>query len=131
MPPVRTRGTVCFVIRLYPFLPGVGHGGPSDYFGARPGSTFRKPTTREQEARCTTSGPRTDRRRHPDVGSATTVRWLLADGLLDELHLLVHPIVVGHGQRLFEDTPTHPLKLVGFETFRTGVLDLTYVPDAG
>ncbi|MFG3440971.1 dihydrofolate reductase family protein [Nonomuraea sp. NPDC047897] len=61
-------------------------------------------------------------------GSATTVRWLLADGLLDELNLLVHPIAVGHGQRLFEDTPTHPLKLVRSETFRTGVLNLTYVP---
>ena len=32
-------------------------------------------------------------------GSATTVRWLLANGLLDELSLLVHPIVVGSGQR--------------------------------
>ena len=64
-------------------------------------------------------------------GSATTVRWLLANGLLDELHLLVHPIAVGHGRRLFEDTPTHPLKLVKSTTFQTGVLDLTYVPDAG
>jgi dihydrofolate reductase len=64
-------------------------------------------------------------------GSATTVRWLLANGLLDELNLLVHPIAVGHGQRLFEDTPTHPLKLVRSETFQTGVLNLTYVPDAG
>jgi dihydrofolate reductase len=64
-------------------------------------------------------------------GSATTVRWLLANGLLDELKLLVHPIAVGHGQRLFEDTPTHPLKLVKSETFQTGVLNLTYVPDAG
>ncbi|WP_214413882.1 dihydrofolate reductase family protein [Sphaerisporangium fuscum] len=64
-------------------------------------------------------------------GSATTVRWLLANGLLDELKLLVHPIVVGHGRRLFEDTPTHSLKLVASETFQTGVLNLTYVPDAG
>ncbi|MFI6713145.1 dihydrofolate reductase family protein [Nonomuraea sp. NPDC050478] len=62
-------------------------------------------------------------------GSATTVRWLLANGLLDELKLLVHPIVVGRGQRLFEDTPTHPLKLVESQTFQTGVLNLTYVPD--
>jgi dihydrofolate reductase len=61
-------------------------------------------------------------------GSATLVRWLLANGLLDELNLLVHPIVVGHGQRLFEDTPTHPLKLVNCETFSTGVLNLTYAP---
>ncbi|MEO3875385.1 dihydrofolate reductase family protein [Nonomuraea sp. B12E4] len=64
-------------------------------------------------------------------GSATTVRWLLANGLLDELKLLVHPIAVGRGRRLFEDTPTHPLKLVESETFQTGVLNLTYVPDAG
>ncbi|SBT51610.1 dihydrofolate reductase family protein [Micromonospora auratinigra] len=61
-------------------------------------------------------------------GSATTVRWLLANGLLDELRLLVHPIVVGHGQRLFEDTPTHPLRLVASETFKSGVLNLTYAP---
>ncbi|MEU8176325.1 dihydrofolate reductase family protein [Microbispora hainanensis] len=64
-------------------------------------------------------------------GSATTVRWLLANGLLDELNLLVHPIVVGRGQRLFEDTPVHKLKLVKSETFTTGVLNLSYVPDAG
>ncbi len=63
-------------------------------------------------------------------GSATLVRWLLAEGLLDELNLLVHPIVVGHGQRLFEDTPTHPLKLTGHEVFSTGVLNLTYTPPA-
>jgi dihydrofolate reductase len=64
-------------------------------------------------------------------GSATLVRWLIANGLLDELHLMVHPIAVGHGQRLFEDTPTQPLRLLDQETFQTGVLNLTYVPDAG
>lgn len=64
-------------------------------------------------------------------GSATTVRWLLANGLLDELKLLVHPIVVGRGRRLFEDTPTHKLKLTDSQTFQTGVLNLTYVPEAG
>jgi dihydrofolate reductase len=63
-------------------------------------------------------------------GSATLARWLLAHRLLDELNLLVHPIAVGHGQRLFEDTPTHPLRLARHETFATGVLDLTYVPAA-
>ncbi len=61
-------------------------------------------------------------------GSATLVRWLLADGLLDGLNLLVHPIAVGHGQRLFDDTPTHPLQLVRHEVFQTGVLNLTYAP---
>jgi dihydrofolate reductase len=61
-------------------------------------------------------------------GSATLVRSLLADGLLDELRLLIHPIAVGHGQRLFEDTPTHPLRLVHHEAFRTGVLNVAYAP---
>ncbi len=61
-------------------------------------------------------------------GSAVTVRWLLANGLLDELRLLVHPIAVGSGQRLFEDTPTFKLELVNSETFSTGVLNLTYAP---
>jgi dihydrofolate reductase len=62
-------------------------------------------------------------------GSATLVRWLLANGLLDQLNLMVHPIAVGTGQRLFEDTPTHPLRLVSQETFSTGVLNLAYTPD--
>jgi dihydrofolate reductase len=61
-------------------------------------------------------------------GSATTVRWLLANGLLDELHLLVHPIAVGSGQRLFEGTPTYPLKLVSQEAFGSGVLYTVYAP---
>lgn len=61
-------------------------------------------------------------------GSATTVRWLLANGLLDELQLLVHPIAVGKGQRLFEDTPTHELELVSNKTFKTGVLHVIYRP---
>jgi dihydrofolate reductase len=61
-------------------------------------------------------------------GSATTVRWLLAAGLLDELNLLIHPIAVGHGQRLFEDTPTQPLTLVRNSTFSTGVIHAVYVP---
>ncbi|MGH3716311.1 MAG: dihydrofolate reductase family protein [Micromonosporaceae bacterium] len=63
-------------------------------------------------------------------GSATTVRWLLSEGLLDELRLMVHPILVGHGQRVFEDPSTQPLRLVSQETFDTGVLNLTYVPDS-
>ena len=62
-------------------------------------------------------------------GSATIVRWLLANGLLDELRLLVHPIAVGRGQRLFTDVH-QPLTLVASNTFSTGVLDLTYAPAA-
>jgi dihydrofolate reductase len=63
-------------------------------------------------------------------GSATTVRWLLREGLLDELNLLVHPIVVGDGlARLFPaDEPSIPLKLLSAQTFNTGVLNLSYAP---
>jgi dihydrofolate reductase len=63
------------------------------------------------------------------TGSATLVRSLLRDGLLDELRLLVHPIVVGRGKRLFEDGgDQQPLQLVDAQTFSTGVLYLTYQP---
>ncbi len=61
-------------------------------------------------------------------GSATLVRWLLANGLLDQLNLMIHPLVVGRGRRLFESTPTHPLELVSHETFGTGVVHLSYAP---
>ena len=63
-------------------------------------------------------------------GSATTVRWLLREGLLDELNLLVHPMVVGDGlARLFPtDEPTMPLELRSSETFKSGVLNLSYGP---
>ena len=62
-------------------------------------------------------------------GSLTLVRWLLEQGLLDELRLLVHPIVVGSGTRLFvEGEPTVPLQLMNVQTFSTGVLNLTYGP---
>jgi dihydrofolate reductase len=63
-------------------------------------------------------------------GCATTVRWLLANDLLDELALLVHPIAVGKGQRLFEDTPTVPLTLLSSEALPSGVLYLRYAPAA-
>ena len=63
-------------------------------------------------------------------GSATTVRWLLREGLLDELNLLVHPIVVGGGlARLFPpDEARIPLHLVSAETLKSGVLNLSYAP---
>jgi dihydrofolate reductase len=63
-------------------------------------------------------------------GSATTVRWLLREGLLDELNLLVHPIAVGGGMaRLFpQEEPSVPLRLLSAETFKSGVLNLSYGP---
>ena len=53
-------------------------------------------------------------------GSVSVVRQLLAAGLLDELHLLVHPIAVRKGMRLFDEGETMPLKLISSETFKTG-----------
>ena len=62
------------------------------------------------------------------TGSPTLVRSLLRDGLLDELQLLVHPIVIGSGKRLFDGDDRVPLKLTGSRTLTTGVLHLTYAP---
>ncbi len=61
-------------------------------------------------------------------GCATTVRWLIKEGLLDELALLMHPIAVAKGQRLFEDTGTVPLQLTESRALPTGVLLLRYAP---
>ncbi len=63
-------------------------------------------------------------------GSPTTVRSLLREGLVDELNLLVHPIVVGDGlARLFPpDEPRIPLELLNAQTFKSGVLNLSYGP---
>ena len=62
-------------------------------------------------------------------GSVSVVRQLLAAGLLDELHLMVHPIAVRKGMRLFDEGETPiPLKLISSQTFQTGVLNLVYGP---
>ena len=63
------------------------------------------------------------------IGSPTLVRALLRQGLLDELRLLVHPIVVGAGKKLFtHEADRIPLLLTSSRTLATGVLSLTYVP---
>jgi dihydrofolate reductase len=62
-------------------------------------------------------------------GSGGLVRSLLHLGLLDELKLMVHPILVGSGKRLFEEGEEQTkLELVDSRTFSTGVLYLTYRP---
>jgi dihydrofolate reductase len=62
-------------------------------------------------------------------GSVSVVRQLLAAGLLDELHLLMHPIAVRKGMRLFDEgEPPIPLTLISSQTFKTGVLNLAYAP---
>lgn len=62
-------------------------------------------------------------------GSVTLVRAMLQDGLVDELHLLVYPLALGDGLRLFEQGHA-PVKLTlaGSEAFDNGVVHLTYRP---
>jgi dihydrofolate reductase len=63
------------------------------------------------------------------IGSATLIRSLLQDGVIDELLLLVFPLVVGAGQRLFADYPGRlPLSLLDSRSFGPGVVKLVYVP---
>jgi dihydrofolate reductase len=63
------------------------------------------------------------------LGSGDLVRWLLSEDLLDELRLIVHPVILGSGKRLFEDgAGRRALELVDSTTFSTGVLYLTYRP---
>jgi len=61
-------------------------------------------------------------------GSVSIVRRLIDAGLLDELHLMVHPIAVRKGERLFDDGAPVPLRLLSSQTFTTGVLNLLYAP---
>ena len=62
-------------------------------------------------------------------GSGTLVTWLLRQGLLDELDLLVFPVVIGQGRRLFDgDGGQAALELAGCEAFPGGVAHLTYRP---
>jgi dihydrofolate reductase len=62
-------------------------------------------------------------------GSGTLVTWLLREGLLDELHLLIYPLVRGSGQRLFPgDGHQIPLKLANSAALSPGVLHVTYQP---
>ena len=63
------------------------------------------------------------------TGSGILVASLLRDGLLDELHLIIHPIIIGSGKRLFTDFGTQlPLTLAESRTLSTGVMVNTYVP---
>jgi dihydrofolate reductase len=60
-------------------------------------------------------------------GSISIVRQLLDAALLDELHLLVHPIAVRKGMRLFNEGESQiPLQLISSQAFTTGVLYLIY-----
>ena len=64
-------------------------------------------------------------------GSGTLVRAMLADGLVDELHLFTYPLTRGTGPRLFpEDAAPANLSLAGSESYGNGVVYLAYRPQA-
>jgi dihydrofolate reductase len=59
-------------------------------------------------------------------GSATLIQTLIRHDLVDEYHLLVYPVVLGKGIRLFQEGATTNLKLVESRTFSSGVVLLVY-----
>jgi dihydrofolate reductase len=61
-------------------------------------------------------------------GSADLVNSLMQLGLVDEYRLMIFPVVVGSGKRLFGEGDTKTLKLVGTRTFDSGAVVLTYEP---
>jgi dihydrofolate reductase len=66
------------------------------------------------------------------AGSSTLVQSLLQNDLLDELKLMIHPVVVGKGKRLFQDgRDLKRLSLVDSTITPTGVAILTYQPRTG
>jgi dihydrofolate reductase len=63
------------------------------------------------------------------AGSATLVNTLIEHDLVDEYHLLIYPIVIGSGKRLFKDGTKTALKLVETKAFSSGVVAHIYQPD--
>jgi dihydrofolate reductase len=61
------------------------------------------------------------------VGGATLVGSLMNEGLIDELRLVVHPIVLGRGKALFKDVnERHALTFIGAMPLESGLVRLTY-----
>jgi dihydrofolate reductase len=62
-------------------------------------------------------------------GSGVLLRWLLANGLVDQFDLLIYPVVIGQGTRLFPDSgPDSALDLVNSRTTSGGIAIQTYQP---
>ena len=62
-------------------------------------------------------------------GSGTLVRAMLRDGLIDELHLMVYPVLLGSGARLFEGSSAPAkVELAACDAYENGVLHLNYRP---
>ena len=65
------------------------------------------------------------------TGSVALVKSLLRAGLVDELRLIVDPLAIGEGTRLFDDTGVVPLRLVDTRAYDSGAIALTYAPAGG
>ena len=63
------------------------------------------------------------------AGSAKLVQTLMQHDLVDQYNLLVYPVVLGKGKRLFGDGSKATLKLVETKSFSSGVVLLRYQPD--
>lgn len=61
-------------------------------------------------------------------GSATLVQMLIQHDLVDRYRLLVYPVVVGNGKRLFQEGATATLTLLESQSFSSGVVSLVYQP---
>jgi dihydrofolate reductase len=65
------------------------------------------------------------------AGSGVLINSLIDDGVIDEYRLMVHPVVVGKGQRLFAERETPAaMDLASTEALPNGVIVMTYVPSA-
>ena len=63
------------------------------------------------------------------MGSTVLVQSLLRHGLVDELRLMISPVLVGGGKRIFpDDGALRPLRLVAHEVTGTGAIIATYAP---
>jgi dihydrofolate reductase len=64
-------------------------------------------------------------------GSGMLFNFLMRENLIDVYKLMVHPVVIGHGNHLFQDGEgMHKLKLVDTKRFATGIVTMELVPDA-
>jgi dihydrofolate reductase len=64
-------------------------------------------------------------------GSGKLVQWLIANDLVDRVRLLVYPVVLGTGQKMFEDGTTAKFQLVDSKAFSNGVVGVIYEPVRG
>lgn len=61
------------------------------------------------------------------LGGATLISSLMNLGLIDEIHLIINPLVLGRGKSLFKDVEErHSLKLVQAKPLKSGKVSLIY-----